>query len=229
MMHATSLPLPAPPDADARLPLPSPTPSPLLTRAPLRGRDLSLALLGLLALGASAALGLPATSAALRLTPSVVLVDLAALALTAPALIAVHQFLRLSAQPEHLAAALGRALIHGGRVAFGLAVVVLFFSATTNLAVVLLIVSLLAVGVFTSATACVELTAAERASLVVAPSFNPNSAASRPAHSASGPAGRSDLDLRFTLLLLGWLLLGWMIALRVGVDVGAWVLGVGGV
>lgn len=200
MMHATSLTLPAPPGTDARPTLPSP----LLTREPLRGRDLSLALLGLLALGAAAALGLPATSAALRLTPSVVLVDLAALALTAPALIAVHQFLRLCAQPEHLAAALGRALIHGGRVAFGLAVVVLFFSATTNLAVVLLIVSLLAVGVFTSATACVELTRAEReAGLVVAPSF--------------------------TLLLIGWLLLGWMIALRVGVDVGAWVLGVGGV
>lgn len=203
-MHATSLTLPAPPGAEIRPTLPSP----LTTRPPLRGRDLSLALLGLLALGGAAALGLPATSAALRLTPSVVLVDLGALALTAPALIAVHQFLRLSAQPEQLAAALGRALIHGGRVAFGLAVVVLFFSATTNLALVLLITSLLAVGVFTSATACVELTRAER---------------------AAGPAGRSDVDPRFTLLLLGWLLLGWMIAVRVGVDVGAWVLGVGGV
>jgi hypothetical protein len=199
-MHATSLTLPAPPGLDARL-IP---PSPLPPRAPLRGRDLSLALLGLLALGGAAALGLPATSAALRLTPSVVLVDLAALALTAPALIAAHQFLRLSAQPEHLAAALGRALIHGGRVAFGLAVVVLFFSATTNLALVLLIASLLAVGVFTSATACVELTRAERA------------------------AGHGVRPL-FTLLLLGWLLLGWMIALRVGVDVGAWVLDVGGI
>lgn len=199
-MHATSLTLSAPPGADARPTLPSP----FITRKPLRGRDLSLALLGLLALGGAAALGLPATSAALRLTPSVVLIDLGALALTAPALIAVHQFLRLSAQPEHLAAALGRALIHGGRVAFGLAVVVLFFSATTNLALVLLITSLLAVGVFTSATAYVELTAAERA------------------------AGHRVAP-RFTLLLLGWLLLGWMIALRVGVDVGAWVLDAGGV
>jgi hypothetical protein len=198
-MHATGLILPAPPGADA------PTlPSPLAqARPPVRGRDLSLALLGLLSLGGAAALGLPAGPEALRLTPSVVLVDLAALALTAPALIAVHQFLRLSAQPDQLAAALGRALIHGGRVAFGLSVVVLFFSATTNLALVLLIASLLAVGVFTSATACVELTAAERsAGHVVAPSF--------------------------TLLLLAWLVLGWMIALRVGVDVGAWVLGLQG-
>jgi hypothetical protein len=198
-MHATGLTLPAPPGTDTPA-LPS---SIVHARPPLRGRDLSRALLGLLALGGAAALGLPAGSAALRLTPSVVLVDLAALALTAPALIAVHQFLRLSAQPEQLAAALGRALIHGGRVAFGLAVVVLFFSATTNLALVLLIASLLAVGVFTSATACVELTAAER---------------------AAAPSGVAP---QFTLLLLGWLLLGWMIALRVGVDVGAWVLGLG--
>jgi hypothetical protein len=207
-MHATSLTLPAPPGVDNGPTLPSPLPSPLISplisRPPVRGRDLSLALLGLLSLGGAAALGLPATSAALRLAPSVVLVDLAALALTAPALIAVHQFLRLSAQPEQLAAALGRALIHGGRVGFGLAVVVLFFSATTNLALVLLIASLFAVGVFTCATACVELTRAERAAgQAVAPSFN--------------------------FLLSGWLLLGWLIALRVGVDVGAWVLGVGGV
>jgi hypothetical protein len=198
-MHAPSTSLPAPPGA-----LVAPLPSPIApVRAPLRGRDLSLALLGLLSLGASAALGLPAGPEALRLTPSVVLVDLAALALTAPALIAVHQFLRLSAQPEQLAAALGRALIHGGRVAFGLSLVVLFFSATTNLALVSLIASLLAVGVFTCATACVELTSAERsAGHVVAPSF--------------------------TILLVGWLALGWMIALRVGVDVGAWVLGLQG-
>lgn len=201
-MHTTGLTLPAPPGTDVPTRHSSLAPPLAPPRAPLRGRDLSLALLGLLSLGAAAALGLPTGSAALRLTPSVVLVDLAALALTAPALIAVHQFLRLSAQPEQLAAALGRALIHGGRVAFGLSVVVLFFSATTDLALVLLIASLLAVGVFTSATACVELTAAERAAgHVVAPSF--------------------------TMLLVGWLALGWMIALRVGVDVAAWVLGLG--
>ena len=200
-MHATGLILPAPPGTEAPALSPAPAPAPLpINRPPLRARDLSLALLGLLSLGAAAALGLPAGSAALRLTPSVVLVDLAALALTAPALIAVHQFLRLAAQPEQLAAALGRALIHGGRVAFGLSVVVLFFSATTNLALVLLIASLLAVGVFTSATACVELTAAERAA----------------AHTTK-PS--------FTLLLLSWIALGWMIALRVGLDVASWVLG----
>jgi hypothetical protein len=169
----------------------------------MRGVDLGLSLLGLLALGGAAALGMPAGGAALRLTPSVVLVDLAALALTAPALLTVHQYLRLSASPEALAAGLGRALIHGGRVAGALAVVVLFFAATTNLSVLALLGSLLAVGVFTSATAWVELTRAERiAGHVVAP--------------------------RFALLLIGYLALSWMIALRVGVDVGGWVLGMKG-
>lgn len=177
----------------------------MLTPTPdsVRGRDLSLALLGLLALGGAAALGSPAGSTALRLAPSVLLVDLAALALTAPALIAVHQFLALSATPEDLAAGLGRALIHGGRVAAGLSVIVLFFSATTNLAIPLLLASLIGVGVFSSVTACVELTRAER--------------------KASG----ADLGY-FPLLLLGWVTLSWIIALRVGVDVGAWVLGIEG-
>ena len=67
----------------------------------------------------------------------------------------------------------------------------------------MLVVSLAAVGVFTSATACVELTAAERrAATVVVPSF--------------------------TLLLIGWLGLSWLVALRIGVDVAGWVLGLGG-
>lgn len=172
------------------------------TPTPVRGRDLSLSLLGLLALGGAAALGSTAGPMALRLAPSVLLVDIAALALTAPALIAVHQFLRLSAKPEDLAAGLGRALVHGGRVAAGLSVIVLFFSATTNLAIPLLLASLLGVGVFSSATACVELTAAERKGGVVVPYF--------------------------PLLLLGWVALNWVIALRIGVDVGAWVLGIEG-
>lgn len=167
---------------------------------PVRARDLSLALLGLLALGGAAALGGPAAGVGLRLIPSVVLIELPALALTAPALIAAHQFLRLGAAPEQLAAALGRALIHAGRVAGGLAVVVLFFAATTRLATPMLACSLAGVGVFTSATACVELSAAERrAAGVVAPAF--------------------------TLLLLAWLGLSWLVALRVGVDVAIWAFG----
>ncbi|PRP91271.1 hypothetical protein ENSA5_56840 [Enhygromyxa salina] len=197
-MHGTTtLTLDAPPG-----PGPSAPPSPSSHQSPLRARDLSLALLGLFALGGAAALGTPTGPAALRLAPSVLLIDLAALALTAPALIATHQFLRLAAEPEDLAAGLGRALIHGGRVAAGLSIVVLFFSATTDLAIPTLLASLTGVGVFTSATACVELTRSEReAAGAVAPIF--------------------------TLLVLAWLTLSWIIALRVGVDVGAWVLGFG--
>ena len=55
---------------------------------------------------------------------------------------------------------------------------------------------------FTSVTACVELSAAERRA--------------------------GDVVGYFPLLLIGWLALSWMIALRVGVDVGGWVLGFGG-
>ncbi|MFO7566305.1 MAG: hypothetical protein R6X02_26920 [Enhygromyxa sp.] len=204
-MHGSTFPLHSPPGpAPSRLgPAPlgsAPASTPAL--APPRARDLFVALLGLLALGGAAALGGPSADSSLRLLPSVVLVELPALALTAPALIALHQFLNLAAAPEALAAALGRALIHAGRVAGGLAIVVLFFAATTSLATPMLLLSLAAVGVFTSATACVELSAAERrANAVVAP--------------------------QFTLLLLGWLGLSWLVALRIGVDVASWVLGFG--
>jgi hypothetical protein len=206
-MHGTTtLPLHAAPTSGADSP---PAPDRVLHPArppkPVRGRDLSLAVLGLLALGGAAALGIPpelAGGAALRMAPSVVLVDLAALTMTAPALLAVHQFMRLAARPEALVAGLGRALVHGGRVAGGLSVVVLFFSATTNLAIPMLLLALLAVGVFTSVTACVELARAER-------------------------SATSDPAPGFGLLVVGWVALSWIIALRVGLDVGGWVFDIG--
>lgn len=166
----------------------------------VRGRDLMTSLLGLVALGGAAALGAADGSMAARLVPSVVFVDLAALALTAPALIAVHQFMQLAAEPEALAGALGRALVHGGRVAGGMAIVVLFFAATTDLAVPTMVASLVAVGVFSCATACADLSRVERTATadgVVAPMFR--------------------------LILVAWVALGWIIALRVGVDVTQWV------
>jgi hypothetical protein len=201
---------------------PSPHPAPAAASSALppppaiRAQDLSIALLGLLALGGAAALGMssadPRGLSSLRLLPSVVLVALPALASTAPALIATHQFLRLAASPEALAAALGRAWIHAGRIAGALALVVLVFAATTRLAAPLLVASLAAVGVFMSATASVELQAAEaRASERVAPEFD-----------------RATPSPAFTLLVLGWLVLSWLVALRVGVDVAGWVIGSGG-
>jgi len=174
-----------------------------LGATPVDSRAVLVALLGLLALGAAAGLGSPAFTPGLRLIPSVLLVELASLALGSPALIAAHQFMGLAAAPEALAAALGRALIHAGRVAGGLALIVLFFGATTRLAAPMLLIALAGVGVFTSVTACAELRAAERrAATVVAPMFS--------------------------LLLLGWLSLSWLIAARVGVDVAAWVFDFGG-
>ena len=172
-------------------------------------RELGPALLGLLTLGGAAALGSPSPLAALRLLPSVLLVQLAALALTAPALVALHQFAGLAATPEALAAALGRALVDAGRVAAGLAAVVLFFAATTELSLVLLVLSLAGVGLFASVTACVELARAERS-----------------AQMAREPAAQTQgLAPRFGLLVLGWVALTWIIAVRVGADVSLWVLG----
>ena len=200
-MHATSTSTLAATAGALAPPIERPPSTPPGVRPPT-ARDLSAALLGLVALGAAAALGSEPGASALRLAPSVLMVDLAAMILTAPALIAAHQFLRLAASPEELAAGLGRALIDGGRIAGALALVVLFFAATTDLAIVALLAALLAVGVFTSVTACVELSAAERRA--------------------------GDVAGFFPLLLIGWLVLSWMIALRVGVDVSGWVLGFGG-
>ncbi|MCA9701653.1 MAG: hypothetical protein KC431_29300 [Myxococcales bacterium] len=182
-----------------------PSATPIPTTPDVRAPALLGALAGLLALGGAAALGVPELQAAPRMVPSVLLVEIASLVLSSPALIALHQFMGLAAGPEALAAALGRALIHGGRVAAGLAVLVLFFSATTSLGTLMVVLSLGAVGVFTTATAWAEL---ERAELAASPS-----------------QVRRSVAPRFTLLLLGWVGLGWVIALRVGVDVARWVVG----
>ncbi len=202
-MTATTSNLP-PIGLPSRHPESGPPPASVHPPRALRGLDILTSLLGLVALGGAVALGSAQTETAARLVPSVVLIELGALALTAPALIALHQFMRLAAEPEALAGALGRALVHGGRVAAGLAVVALFFSATTNLWAVALLASLVGVGVFTSATACVQLQRVE-------------ADARREQSLVSDP--------KFTLLVTGWLILSWIIALRVGVNVGTWVLG----
>ncbi|EDM77639.1 hypothetical protein PPSIR1_13840 [Plesiocystis pacifica SIR-1] len=184
-------------------------PVPAREPEPLRTRDLLGAIGGLVALGATAALGSSSGAAAARLVPSVLLVDLSALALTAPALIALHQYFRLAAEPEALASALGRALVHGGRIAGALSLVVLFFSATTELWLLLLVASLAAVGLFTTATAWTELRRAELAALE---------------RHSKVEASSTTLLPRFQLLVNGWIALAWVIALRVGVNVAQWVV-----
>lgn len=187
------------PPASPPLALPRPT-----SALPLPSRALLGSLLGLLGLGAAAMLGMLELGAPLRLVPSVLFVELGALALTTPALLAIHQFLGLHADVEALVGALAHALVRGGQVAAGLVVVVLAFAVTTELALVALLAALLAVGVFTNVVANRELARVEQL--------------------ARGHAD-GELEPRFTLLLLGWTLLGWAIALRLVLHVGRWVLG----
>lgn len=201
-MHATSSPVPEssafarPPERfvpipDARAP------------EPLPSHAVFGALAGLTGLGAAAALGMLDSDAPLRLVPSVLLVDLGALALTTPALLAIHQFLGLHANVEDLVAALARALVRGGQVAGGLVVVVLAFAVTTDLAIVALLGALLAVGVFTNVVGCRELARVE----------------------SLARGDRSGiLEPRFALTLVGWTILSWAIALRIAVHVGRWVV-----
>ena len=60
--------------------------------------------------------------------------------------------------------------------------------------------------VFTSVVGCVELAAVERR--------------------AKSAARAHELDdARFTLLLIGWSILSWAIALRIGLHVARWVIG----
>lgn len=190
------------PSASPPLALPLPAP-------PLPSRALLGSLLGLLGLGAAAGLGMLELAAPLRVVPSVLFVELGALALTTPALLAIHQFLGLHADVEALVGALAHALVRGGQVAAGLVVVVLAFAVTTDLALVALLAALLAVGVFTNVVANRELARVEQ-------------------HARRGRGHASlerELEPRFTLLLLGWTLLGWAIALRLALHVGRWVLG----
>lgn len=190
------------PSASPPLALPQPA-------TPLPSRALLGSLLGLLGLGAAAGLGMLELAAPLRVVPSVLFVELGALALTTPALLAIHQFLGLHADVEALVGALAHALVRGGQVAAGLVVVVLAFAVTTDLALVALLAALLAVGVFTNVVANRELARVEQ-------------------HARRGLGHAHvdrELEPRFTLLLLGWTLLGWAIALRLALHVGRWVLG----
>jgi hypothetical protein len=115
---------------------------------------------------------------------------LGAVLLTTPALMAIHQFLGLSAKPEATVAALAHALVVGGRVAAGLAPACLFFAATTRLWVVLLAVALAIPGLVTAVVAVIALRRAEGA-----------------------PTDR------FAVLLAAWTVLTTLIALRIAYDI----------
>jgi hypothetical protein len=108
----------------------APRPAPPRPDTPA-GQEVLLALAGLGALGLAAGLGSGDTTTALRAAPSALMIGMGSLVLTGPALVVGHQFLGLEARPEALAGALARGFAVAGRLALGLAPVMLFFSATS--------------------------------------------------------------------------------------------------
>lgn len=151
------------------------------------------------ALGGMAVLGLATTlgSGSIEtIVPGTILLLaslLGAVLLTAPALLALHQFFKLSARPEAMVSALAHALVAGGRVAMGVAPVGLFFAVTTSLWPLALLAGFALCGVVTAMVAVGSLSAVEAAV-------------------GSPPS-------RFRGLVLGWAGLTTLIALRIGYDV----------
>lgn len=147
---------------------------------------------------AAAALGAADASVVLRALPALAAPALGALVLTAPALLAVHQFLGLDAPPERIVAALGRSVVAGGSVALGLVPVVLFFAATSTLWPLALAGAVAGPGIAMAAVAILGLRDAETSALVMPP--------------------------RFALLLLGWAVLSLAIAGRIAVSMAQLVI-----
>lgn len=151
------------------------------------------------AVAAAAALGAADVGTLVRAIPALVAPALGAAVLTAPALLAVHQFLGLDAPPERLVAAIARALVAGGRVALGLVPIALLFAVTSGLWPLVLVLAVLVPGVTMTAVALVGLRGAETTAPVMPP--------------------------RFALLLVGWAGLWLAIALRIAVSMAQLVVG----
>jgi hypothetical protein len=152
--------------------------------------------------GLCAGLGAGELAIVVRVLPTTVAPLLGAMLLTAPALLAMHQFLGLHAAPESLAIALSRGLLGGGHVAAGLSPIALFFAATTGLWPLALGFGGALIGVSAAAVAARALHRAERAS-----GRQPSSA--------------------FSLLIAAWLVLGTLIALRIAADFAMSIIAVG--
>lgn len=153
------------------------------------------------AVSCAAALGAADVGTMARAIPALVAPALGAAVLTAPALLAVHQFLGLDAPPERLVAAIARALVDGGRVALGLVPIALLFAVTSSLWPLVLALAVLVPGLTMTVVALVGLRAAETDAAVMAP--------------------------RFALLLVGWAGLWLAIALRIAISMAQLVIGGG--
>jgi hypothetical protein len=174
-------------------------PAAALTAPTALAREVALAFAGYAALGLCAGLGSGEAHVALRATPSILVGGVAALLLSTPALVVVHQFLRLDARPDALVGVVARAFASGGRVALGVVPVMLFASATTSVAGVVLAFLLTGIGAVVAVHLLLELVAVE-------PATDPLAAA------------------RVRLLALGWTALTGLVALRVAWDVVTFVL-----
>jgi hypothetical protein len=150
------------------------------------------------AVACAAALGAADVGTMARAIPALVAPALGAAVLTAPALLAVHQFLGLDAPPERLVAAIARALVQGGRVALGLVPIALLFAVTSGLWPLVLALAVLVPGITMTAVALVGLRAAESDARVMSP--------------------------RFALLLIGWSTLWIAIALRIAISMAQLVI-----
>ncbi len=187
------------------------------TSAVARVRELLVSLTGFLALGAAAGLGTGNWQLAIKMVPTALLDVSGALLLSTPALLVVHQFLDLRAKPEHLISAIATGIARTGNLAWGLAWVVMFFAATSSLWLVALLASMagLAVVAFVLCRDGLHAAEAQACAQQAPPS----------AGSPTGSAGAlANVSPKFSLLVFGWLALTVLIALRLGFDLGAFVL-----
>lgn len=116
-----------------------------------------------------------------------------ALVLTLPALLVVHQYMKLSAPPVALFHALVRSLVGTGQIALALVPVTLFFSLSSSLGADMFVLLWAGLGLFNGALSVLNLQAAEEASTL---------------------QGRASM---FTLTM-GWVVLAGLVALRLAAD-----------
>ncbi len=154
---------------------------------------------GFALLGLAAGLGSGIVEVALRSLPGTLVVAAGTAVLATPALLVAHQLLRFSARPEDLVGALSGAFVQVGRVALGLVPVMLFFAATSGLWTLTFGgVGLLLVTVAASSTSR-RLRAVE-------------------------PRGAVGVRPQYALLVLGWQVLAFALALRLAGGAVAFVL-----
>jgi len=177
-------------------------------------RDAALGLGGFVLLGAAAGLGSGDPLVAVRAVPSVLAVVVGANLLTGPALLVAHQLARLQAPPEEIVGILVRGVARRGYLAAGLSPAVLFFSITTQHWIAVLVGAGLALAVVGLAAAESRLRQAENAPWIDGSATDADVYAS--------PRVRADL---MGLLVGGWVLLTFLVGVRLAFDVARLVLG----